>query len=183
MSRIKLQEKYIPKKCPCCEQTMTYLLPIDKGTIDILRAISKAIMFKGINAIHPRKEMECVVTFLSHTYDEMIMRGNLTSNMVGNLSRPRFHGLIASIKGEAGNYCLTTKGAKFLNGKLIPRYAVISKATGHQIGYWLPDKYQVSIKDFYADDSCWEAINFEIREGQIIKKIVKEEGQKQLNIH
>jgi len=180
MSRIKLQEKYNPERCSCCGQTETYLLPIDKGTVDILRAISRAIMFKGINAIHPRKEME--VSYCA-SYAKMILSGHLTSNMVGNLSRPRFHGLIASIRDEAGNYCLTTKGAKFLNGTLIPRYAIVSKVTGHQIGYWKPEKYQVSIKDFYANDICWEAINFEIREGQIIRKIVKEEGQRQLHIH
>jgi len=185
MSRIKLQEKYNPERCSCCGQTETYLLPIDKGTVDILRAISRAVMFKGINAIHPRKEMEVneSANVLLFCYDTMILEGNLTSNMVGNLSRPRFHGLIARIKGEAGNYCLTTKGARFLNGTPIPRYAIISKVTGHQEGYWQPEKYQVSIKDFYTDDICWEAINFEIKEGQIIRKIVKEEGQRQMFKH
>ena len=81
--------------------------------------IARYIRTKGINVVHPRKEME------GHS---------LSSNDVGNLSRARFHGLIAKVKGEKGNYLLTTKGAKFLRGEAVPKYAIISIVTGKQIG-------------------------------------------------
>ena len=54
MSSFKLQEKYIPERCDCCGQTKTYLLPIDKGSVNTLKALSVAIYNKGINCIHPQ---------------------------------------------------------------------------------------------------------------------------------
>lgn len=180
MSSFKKQEQYIPEKCDCCNQTLTYLIPIDKGTVEILKAIARAILNKGINAIHPRKEMEVSNT---QNRDLMIKDGFLTSNMVGNLSRPRFHGLIAKVRWQPGNYCLTTKGAKFLKGSLVPRYAIRDKVTKRQIGYWLPEKYQVSIKDFSNDEEYWEGIGFDIVSGHVIVDIIKDpKTQKQLPI-
>ena len=181
MSRFKKTDKYVSEKCGCCGQSKTYLLSIDPGTVDILRAVARAILIKGINAIHPRKEME---VHGGYDYEAMILSGKMTSNMVGNLSRPRFHGLIAKIKGEAGNYCLTSKGARFLKGEEIHRYAIISKATGHQVGYWMPEKYQVELTDFSVDDLYWEGLDYDIKEGQVIKRIEKgPTDQKQLFIH
>ena len=180
MSSFKKQEKYVPEICDHCNQTKTYLLPIDRGTVDILRAVARAILNKGINAIHPRKEMEVNFKDWSN-YDSMIKEGHLTSNMVGNLSRPRFHGLIARIKDQAGNYCLTSKGSSFLKGKEIPRYAIIDKTTGHQVGYWMDEKYQVTLRSFSVDEEYWEGLDYDIVEGQVIKKIEKNpEDQKQL---
>jgi len=172
MSSLKAQEIYIPEKCNCCGQTKTYILSIDAGTVDILKSVARAIMLKGINAIHPRKEME--VKEGTMDYDLMVKEGKLTSNMVGNLSRPRFHGLIAHIVGFPGSYCLTSKGARFLKGESIARYAIIDKVTGHQIGYWNDEKYQINIKDFTTDEEYWEGINYDIREGQVITKIEKD---------
>lgn len=146
-------EKFEPIKCEHCSQSVTYLLPIDRGTVDIVKAIAVAIKIKGINAIHPRKEIE---------------GKSLTSNQVGNLSRPRFHGLIAKIEGEKGNYCLTRKGLEFLNGAMIPKYAIINKSTGSQEGYWNEDTFQVRMKDFTSDDEYWEGVGYEIVEGGII---------------
>lgn len=162
---------YEPEKCQCCGQSTTYLLPVDRGTVDIVKAISVAIYRKGINVIHPRKEMESKVS----DYDLMIREGMLTSNQVGNLSRPRFHGLIAKVKGNPGNYCLTHKGAQFLKGMSIARFAIISKKEGHQIGYYMPEECQVNIRDFAKDEQYWEGINFDIVEGHIVKDLpVKE---------
>lgn len=143
---------YIPESCPHCQQTTTYLLPIDRGTADLVKKIALFIQRKGINAVHPRKEME---------------GSYLTSNDVGNLSRPRFHGLIAHIDGEKGNYCLTTKGLEFLDGKPIPKYAIISKVEKRQIGYWSDEV--VSIKELYQGEK-WEAINFIIENGRVLTK-------------
>lgn len=153
--------KFEPHICEACNQTTEYILPIDRGTVDILRAISVAIGRKGINAIHPRKEIE--------REKSDIENGFLNSNQVGNLSRPRFHGLIASLDGAAGNYCLTRKGAKFLRGEPVPRYAIISKSEGHQKGYFHPDELVCTINDFKNPDEYWEAINYEIEDGRVIK--------------
>lgn len=106
-------------------------------------------------------------------YFTMVREGKLTSNQVGNLSRPRFHGLIAKVKGKemAGNYCLTSKGARFLKGEQIAKYAIISKEQKHQIGYYEDDVYFCTTKDFLPDVEYWEGINFSIDAGQIVKDI------------
>ncbi len=157
---------YEPQKCECCGQTETYILAIDRGTVDIVKAISVAIRRKEINAIHPRKEME--VTGKQLSYQDMVQNGQLTSNQVGNLSRARFHGLIAHVHGHPGNYCLTTKGAQFLKGSPVPRFAIISKAAGHNIGYWEEENNQCTIRDFTPDKEYWEGINFSIIDWRIM---------------
>ncbi len=171
---IKLREPYKPEVCECCGQTKTYLLPLDRGTVDIVKSIAKAISYKGINIIHPRKEMEFRLQ-PGGNYYEMIRAGMLTSNQVGNLSRARFHGLVARIKGNPGNYCLTSKGAQFLRGREIPRFAIISKVEKRQIGYYEPYDYTVQIKDFATDEDYWEGINFDIVEGRIVKDLPQRE--------
>lgn len=160
-------DKYQPEKCGSCGQSATYVLGIDRGTVDILKAVAVAIRKKGINAIHPRKEME--VSGRKPDYKEMVENGFLTSNQVGNLTRARAHGLIARIKGNPGNYCLTVKGAKFLRGERIAKYAIMSKTTKSQIGYWMPEAYNVSIGMFRPDQEYWEGMNYEIEEGKIVE--------------
>jgi hypothetical protein len=167
----KLHKTYQPEVCPHCGQTTTYLLPVDRGTVDILRAIAVAIYRKGINVIHPRKEMENKLV-AGVSYKDMIKEGMLTSNDVGNLSRPRFHGLIAHVKGNPGNYCLTTKGAWFLKGRSIPRFAIISKSEHCQVGYYMAEEQTITIKDLvYEDEAYWQGINFDIVEGRIVKEL------------
>ena len=150
---------YIPDVCPGCKQSCTYVVGLDRGSVVIMKAIARFIQIKGINVVHPRKELE-------GTY--------LTSNQVGNLSRPRMHGLIAHYKvaGErkAGNYVLTSKGAAFLKGEPIPKYAIISKAEGHQVGYHNPEVLTCRISDFNdPDEPMWEGIGYDIVDGQIIQ--------------
>lgn len=161
-------ENYSPEVCEHCGQTKTYLLGIDQGTVDTLKAISTAIRNKGINVIHPRKEMEAK----GITYFEMVKFGKLTSNQVGNLTRLRSHGLIARVKGNPGNYCLTKKGSAFLRGETIPRFAIVSKSEKHQIGYWTPADMgrdaTCNILDFKHMTEYWEGINYEVEEGRVI---------------
>jgi hypothetical protein len=152
-------KKYNPQICPTCHQTTTYVLALDKGIRDIVRAVAIAIGKKGINQIHPRREME------SKTPE--VHKGTLSSNQVGNLSRARMHGMIAKIKGNPGNYCLTAKGAKFLKGEQVPAVAILDKALGRQIGYW-PEAGLMTIKEFIDDDPYWIGINYEIREGHVV---------------
>lgn len=155
----KVKISYEPELCGCCGQTKTYALSVDKGTVEIVRAIAKFIEKKGVNIVHPRKELE----------------GNgLSSNQVGNLSRPRLHGLIAKVKGEAGNYLLTQKGSFFLNGEAIPRVAIIQKGIAdneggaRNIGYYKEVELTCKAKDFYNGE-YWEGINYTIREGRVVR--------------
>ncbi len=148
---------YKPEICRECGQSKTYLIPLDHGTAEIVRAIAAAIREKGINVVHPRKEIEAA--------------GYLDSNQVGNLSRPHRHGLIAKVKGEPGNWCLTSKGAQFLRGARVPKYAVVSKVTGHQIGYFEQEILTTTIRECLTSGEKWEGIDFEIVGGRIMKDL------------
>ena len=146
--------------CGCCGQTTHYYLAIDKGTAEVLLRIARFIKDKGINVVHPRKEMEGIY---------------LTSNQVGNLSRLRMNGLIAKVKGEdnAGNYCLTTKGLNFLKGAEIHRVALIRKSTSDselRVEGHVPDD-MVTLKDIMNSEDYWEGINYDIREGKVKHRI------------
>lgn len=141
------------KICPTCGQSTIYFLSIDRGTVQIVKQIARFIGRKGINAVHPRKEMEGAW---------------LTSNEVGNLTRARAHGLIARVKGNPGNYLLTTKGSSFLHGSLIAKTAIRSKMEEKTIGY-LEQDGEVRISDFNASGEYWEGVGYEIQEGNIIK--------------
>lgn len=139
------------------------------GAADIVRAVSAAIRKKGENRIYPRKEMEISQLQMKQLgYDRMIKEGCLTSNMVGNLSKARSHGLIARV--ESGCYCLTAKGAEFLRGASIPKYAVMSKITGHQIGYWHENEERVKLRDLIKSGDYWE-IDFNIIDRRIVLNI------------
>ena len=145
MSKTKV-EKYKAEICPCCEQSTTYLLGLDKGSVEILLDILKYISVKGVNEIHPKKETDWA-TKKDKTW------------FLTNLSRPRFHGLIAYKNDKKGFYCLTRKAGQFLRGKSIPQFAIISKTTGHQIGYWKELEHQITLKEVLKTDELpyWEA--------------------------
>ena len=123
---------YNPEKCECCGQTTTYLLPIDKGSVEILQKIATAIRTKGINCVHLAKEKV------------------LTHSELCNIIRPRFHGLVAHVEGEGmkGNFCLTRKGLDFLKGARIPRLAIVSKAESRTIGYFDQENQTCAINDY-----------------------------------
>lgn len=132
-------EKFIPEVCQHCGMTTTYRVGLDKCAALIVLDILKRVSEKGINQVHPARELNWT-------------KQNGKQWYLTNLSVPRFHGLIAYTGDEkSGFYCLTRKAGKFLRNELIPRYAIVSKAEGHQIGYWNPEKYQVSIKELLLD--------------------------------
>lgn len=161
---------YTPEVCTCCGQTTTYILGIDQGTVDIVKAVSIAIQRKGINMIHPWKEMQAPKSKLD--YVTITLEGLLTPMQLTNLSRARAHGLIAHVHDQHGNYCMTTKGAQFLNGCEIDRYAIMSKSEGHQIGYFEPGKHMVTVKSFQRKgEPYWQGINYDIIEGRIITEL------------
>ena len=154
--------EYKPEVCDCCSQTTTYLLAVDTGTVDILKGFARCIGTKKINMAHVAKEV--------------LAGGYITVNQRGNISRPRAHGLIAKVRGELGNYLLTTTGARFLRGEIrIPKYAIMSKVTGHQIGYYEPEKYTVGVHDMKGE--YWEGINYNVEQGRIVHDIEPEPHQ------
>lgn len=150
---------YKEEYCPHCQQSTTYLLAIDQGTVHIVKQIARFIGRKGSNMVHPRNEMEPAW---------------LTSNEVGNLSRARSHGLIARVKDSPGHYLLTHKGAQFLHGKAIPKYAIISKVEKHQIGYWKPEENMVTVNDFNGSGEYWEGIGYSIGQDNYMTKLERE---------
>jgi hypothetical protein len=105
-------------------------------------------------------------------YNKMIREGYLTSNMVGNLSKARSQGLIARVEGKPGFYCLTHKGAEFLKGASIPKYAIMSKVTGHNIGYWFENEERVKMKDLIKNGDYWE-IDFNIVDRAVVFNLPK----------
>jgi hypothetical protein len=130
-------KEYKPETCNQCGQSTTYLLSLDRGSIDLVLDILRAISNKGINEIHPAREMNIAPE----------KKWQLT-----NLSRPRFHGLIAYVRDKKGYYCLTKKAGKFFRGAPISRFAIISKAQGHQIGYWEPEIHQITLQEALKSD-------------------------------
>lgn len=171
--------KYKPERCEHCGQTTTYLVPLDRGAAIIVKALAAAIRRKGINCVHPGKEME--VPRREWSYERAVTEGVLPSNFIDNFSRVRFHGLIARVKGEAGNWCLTSKGARFLRGEPVARYVIRSKATKHNLGYYEPETLTVTVHELRKADELWQGINFDIVEGRIVTEPVvakKEEAAK-----
>jgi hypothetical protein len=148
---------YQPEKCDHCGQTKTYLLGIDRGSVEIVKQVARAIGQKGINCVHVNKEL---------------VGKYLTPIQMTNMSRPRSHGLIAHVRGEGmkGNYLLTRKGAAFLRGERIPKYAIMSKTENRQIGYFEPETETIAITDFNGSEDYWEGINYEIVEGNVLHK-------------
>lgn len=143
-------DKFKPTVCEHCGQTTDYLLAIDRGISDILIGFIRAVKDIKSNCVHPIKMCE---------------QGYLTVNQVKNLSRARFHGLIARIDNKSGWWCLTTKGGKFLRGDPIPKFCVVSKSLSKQVGYWQPEIHTIDIKSLVKIDSdYWEIKNFDVVE-------------------
>ena len=163
------KEKYQPAVCDHCGLQTTYPLAVDRGTALIVKALSVAIRNKGINIVHPRKEME--VSRKDWSFARCINEGKVTSSMICNFIRPKTHGLIAPVKGEAGNWCLTKKGLAFLQGEPILKYVIArktSKKTGrsHNGGYWGTE--MVTIDQFNKGGDFWEPIGYTIQEGRVV---------------
>lgn len=115
------KDKFIPEHCDGCGQSTEYKLGLDRGSAKIVLAIMEIMARKDVNEIHPARE-------LALRRDEVWF--------LTNLSRPRFHGLIAYIEEKQGYYCLTRKAGEFLRDREIWKYAVIDKTTGHKKRYW-----------------------------------------------
>lgn len=156
------KQKYEKEKCHACGQTTTYALTLDRGTLNIVKAIASKIRIKGQNIVHPMKEM--VVNPRGFDYNR-VLQGEMTPNMYSNMKHATAHGLIAKVKGYPGNYCLTTKGANFLKGQVVERTAIRSKVTKHTIGY-LSDDF-IDLQQLEKLSDFWQGLDYEVVEGTV----------------
>lgn len=170
--------------CGECGQAKTYLLPLDRGTTVIVSAFAAAVRHKGINVIHPTKEME--VPAKQWNLNRANTEGVLTSTQIGNLTRARVHGLLARVKGEAGNWCMTTKGAQFLKNVPVPRFAVMRKSTAekrsHKDEYFEPEKYLITASELAREGENWAAIDFQIVDGRIVHDLPPPKAENQTKL-
>ncbi len=145
------------EKCEHCEQSIYTESSLNKGVAQMLCAMAKYCEDKGINVFHPEKEL--------------LQQGYISANMRGNVSHLGNHGLIAKHK-EAGNWVLTTKGLKFLNGESVMKIAIVRKATKETVGY-VQDQ-AVTIHDLLnSQDEYWFQPGFTIVEGRVVKEHYK----------
>jgi len=159
---------YKPRKCPTCMQTTTVLYAMDHGTADLVKAIFVKIKIKGENKVHLRREMEVGRSDFSRT--RMLNEGVITSTMVQNQIRAHKHGLIARHPSHGGNWVLTRKGAAFLRGEAIPRYAIQNKSTKHIEGYYEPEKHMVTIHELRgSEEPYWTDGSFDIVNGRLVE--------------
>jgi hypothetical protein len=156
-------EAFDPTVCEHCLQTTNYCTQIDRGIADIMRAFAIAIRTKGINLIHPVKEMQADAGTATA---EAVAWGKLTRSMGANLSRARYHGLLARSSGKKGNWMITRKGIDFLSGRPIPRVVIIDKITGSTMGYFNMEEDQVTINKITKENGpYWTEM---IHEGRVI---------------
>lgn len=144
--------------CPHCQQTLYYRFDIDKGSCEILKKMVRFIKDKGINAVHPHKEMA--------------KAGIITSRELDNIARLKSHGLVAHIKGERGNYCITNKAFDFLGGEPIPRTVAIKKKTKGQRSHVVAHSDEEVTIDMFGNEwnEYWSANGYTITEGRVINE-------------
>lgn len=152
--------------CDTCTQTTNYITQVDKGIALIVKAIGVAVKRKGINIIHPPKEM------LAETGVSAIAaaaKGQLTHSMSHNLSRARNLGLIDKVPGESGNWKLTWKGIAFLKGEPVPKHVIIDKRTAEAVCFYEPAVRQITLGQALKekDEPFWAET---IEEGQVVTK-------------
>ena len=143
--------------CPTCGQSLGTRYCVTKGLRDAIRLMSSFIESKGFNAVHLIKEMVNV--------------GILTANQERNLITHGIRtGLIAHIKDNPGNYCITARGYDFLGDNPVPKYAYAvkhTKAIGTRTVRTSEETCRAS--DFNRSGEYWEGPGYEIREGHVIK--------------
>lgn len=168
---MRITINFEPQCCPTCHQTTAYASRLNRGTVDIVQAIANFIAKKGLNAVHPMKEM--LATASDGNAIERVRNGRLTPRQIGNLGHACIHGLIAALS-EAGTFCLTSKGAAFLRGEAVPLVALVDKATHATAGYLKnPDGSIImsTMTDMRrrGEENYWEGINYEIKEGNVME--------------
>ena len=100
----------IKEICQGCGREMAaYEISITPGIMNALRKLIKAVREKGVNEIHLVKDT------------------NLTHNEINNITRLRFHGLVAKCyetgdsgdkKRKSGYWLVTKRAADFIKGEI-----------------------------------------------------------------
>ena len=129
--------KFEPTVCPCCQMTIDYVVSLDKGTADLLLAMIKIANESKKNEVYIQGGVD---------------NGDITPMQAGNLTKARANGLIAPVRDKNHYYLITRKGAEFLQGRTIPRHAILSKKDGCQIGYFHPEELTINIKEAESDN-------------------------------
>lgn len=131
------KKAYEPEQCQHCGQTTTYEVALDRGTALIVLAVYNAVKRLGKNDVHLRDDME-VPDDTFPGYSGMVNAGFMTSKMVHNVPRARYHGLVAYVEKGSNRFLITPKGRDFLMGAEVPRVAIIDKKT-HTKKYYLDE--------------------------------------------
>lgn len=146
---------FIPTVCDHCGQTTDYHIKLDRGSALIVLAIYSAVRAKNENRVHLRNEMEVSKGTYGGNYMGMVRDGYMTSVMIDNVLRPKYHGLVAQVEGGGqGEYLITPKGARFLRGEPVPRTAIIEKRTHHKLRY-LDEDDRVTFRELLIKEPMW----------------------------
>lgn len=155
--------------CTHCLQTTQVLYALDAGTADIVKAVAIRIHIKGENSVHLTNEM--MVANKDFSRHRMLAEGVLTYSMRNNTIKAHKHGLLAKIRGKEGYWCLTSKGARFLKGERVPKYAIRSKVTKHIEGYYLAETENITIQELqHSTELYWVHTAFDIVDGRYMPR-------------
>lgn len=135
--------------CPTCGQTVReYHHRLDPGLVDALIKFKNAVLHYQRNDINPSEDMGKDSPF------------ELTFAQRANITRIRFHGLLAKVKKpdgtrKTGHWLLTKRGNEFLTkGLKIPDrvYTKFNRVVGHSVN-------KVSIKDITGTEPYFTDIH------------------------
>lgn len=93
----------------CGREMAAYEISLTPGILNALRKLIKAVREKGVNEIH------------------LVKDSNLTHNEINNITRLRFHGLVAKCyegtgenkKRKSGYWLVTKRAADFIKGEVV----------------------------------------------------------------
>lgn len=145
-----MSELYVCEHCGA--QSYSYWHPITSGLVNALVKFRRAVIAKGDNSVHTRKDMD-------GTPNE------LEKSEYANWTMLRYHGLVAKDKGAGrGYWLLTHRGAEFLKGNLaVP--ARVKVLNNHIVDR---DQQYVSIRDVLGTVPYFETIETLEREGEAV---------------
>ena len=146
--------------CPeCGQQSYVYWFTLTPGLVGALVKLKRAVIDKGENSVHTRKDMD-------GTPNE------LTKNEYGNFTRLRFHGLVAKDDDAGRGYWLLTKrGNAFLKGQeSVPRrvQTLNNKVIGHD-EVWVTIEEVMGSTPYFEDIETTEreAVPIELAQGSL----------------
>lgn len=159
-----MKKPEITVTCQGCGRAMGgYEISITKGMINALRKLIKAVRDKGENSIHLSDDTK------GKPYE-------LTHSEINNITRLRFHGLVAKVyegsgeskKRKSGHWLVTRRAASFIKGEMtLPRAVWIFN--DHIVDRGTEE--QITIKQILGEaGNYWDTIDdINYREAQVSK--------------